>query len=445
MHYIDFTLENIEGLAYILDKEGHIVNVNKEFYHYLGLSDVIGKKFQDLNLMDGYLIDEKNINLIKQDIKYDKSYEIYKLNDHYKSQIFTSSKRLIYVKGAHHVKDIYGLFNHSTPIDREGQYSPQNVFNISNTQMGLKIKENMNALYAFKKHLEMLGSNVAETTSLKAMSRILEKMRITMDGIILSNDVYNNAHDVLEPFRNLCLCIGSVSEVRSQQLFNIIQKSLSEIDYQIHQNIQLGIYAVIIVERSSYDRANEELKSALSYAFTTNSLVILTDYLDDVSRNKFVSCSEHALTEMDTLIYPLWKSHLLRLIQKNVKETNELRILSIEDDVDSQDALCMMLNSYSIVNLNTCFNAREALLQVQKQPYDLIILDINLGDLSGFKLAKSIREIQIKKGFMQSLIYVNTGYDYSEKFNCLLVGIDKIYLKPYLIIDLDNIMNQFTL
>lgn len=68
-------------------------------------------------------------------------------------------------------------------------------------------------------------------------------------------------------------------------------------------------------------------------------------------------------------------------------------ILIVEDDVTMNSGLCynLQLDNYKTVS---AFNSKEALSQVQSKAFDLLVLDVNLPDLSGFELCRQIKTVQ---------------------------------------------------
>jgi len=68
-------------------------------------------------------------------------------------------------------------------------------------------------------------------------------------------------------------------------------------------------------------------------------------------------------------------------------------ILIVEDDATMNSGLCynLQLDHYKTVS---AFNSKEALNQVQSKTFDLLVLDVNLPDRSGFELCRQIKAVQ---------------------------------------------------
>lgn len=69
----------------------------------------------------------------------------------------------------------------------------------------------------------------------------------------------------------------------------------------------------------------------------------------------------------------------------------KLRILIVEDDEAVAQGLADILNG-SGYQAEWCEQPRKALEMVKRQPLDLVILDINLGEENGYAICKKIRE-----------------------------------------------------
>ena len=69
------------------------------------------------------------------------------------------------------------------------------------------------------------------------------------------------------------------------------------------------------------------------------------------------------------------------------------RILVVEDDIMLNSGLCynLELDKYQTVSAHDTATALE---EIKGEPFDLIVLDVNLPDGTGFDLCKKIKAIQ---------------------------------------------------
>ncbi len=83
---------------------------------------------------------------------------------------------------------------------------------------------------------------------------------------------------------------------------------------------------------------------------------------------------------------------------------DESNILIVDDDRIILDSLCefLRLDGYTATGAESF---REAVAQLQKQPFSLVLTDINMPDGDGFELLANIR-----KNFPQTVVIIITGY-----------------------------------
>lgn len=75
-----------------------------------------------------------------------------------------------------------------------------------------------------------------------------------------------------------------------------------------------------------------------------------------------------------------------------------IRILVAEDDRALNGLVCSYLtdSGYSAVS---CFDGKQALEALGKQPFDMIISDIMMPNVDGYELAKTVRETEGRSPF----------------------------------------------
>ena len=84
----------------------------------------------------------------------------------------------------------------------------------------------------------------------------------------------------------------------------------------------------------------------------------------------------------------------------------DLRCLIVDDEPLAIDVVVHFLRQLNIQNIHRCDNGIEAFRQLQAQEYDLLFLDIEMPQLTGFDLLKSIPR--------HPLVVITTAYrDYA--------------------------------
>ncbi|MEN2257216.1 response regulator [Paraclostridium benzoelyticum] len=69
-----------------------------------------------------------------------------------------------------------------------------------------------------------------------------------------------------------------------------------------------------------------------------------------------------------------------------------MRILLVEDNIVLADTIKEELSNQNNFNIEVFNNGEEALYNIERNIYDIIILDIMLPDLSGIEILKSLRD-----------------------------------------------------
>jgi two-component system, OmpR family, response regulator len=110
------------------------------------------------------------------------------------------------------------------------------------------------------------------------------------------------------------------------------------------------------------------------------------------------------------------------------KATRTLRVLVADDDADTVATLLVLLRDegYEVRGLSTGRHVIGAILDFAP---DVVILDINLPDLSGWEVARRIRE---RPGSQPLLIGISGEYKKgSDKVLARISGFDHYLVKPY--------------
>ena len=104
---------------------------------------------------------------------------------------------------------------------------------------------------------------------------------------------------------------------------------------------------------------------------------------------------------------------------------DEKDILIIDDDSDLSEITTDMLegNSFSVIS---CFNGSDALKALNEYSFRLIILDVNLPDMTGFELCQKIRQSS-----NVPIIIISARTSDTDRITGLDIGGDDYIPKPY--------------
>jgi len=149
---------------------------------------------------------------------------------------------------------------------------------------------------------------------------------------------------------------------------------------------------------------------------------------------------------------PIKHSYLLHVIAKSLghvkntaptvaEEINELKpmginILIAEDNVINQKLITKVLQTMGY-NPDVVANGREAVAALERVPYDLILMDMQMPEMDGVEATREIRRIY--DGDYRPLIIAMTASVYEEdKELCFAAGMDDYLLKPFKLADVSE-------
>lgn len=109
-----------------------------------------------------------------------------------------------------------------------------------------------------------------------------------------------------------------------------------------------------------------------------------------------------------------------------------ITILVVEDDIKLNQIVCIYLNSNGY-SAKGCFNPNEAYELMSSASYDLIISDIMMPKIDGFKFTETVR--RVNKTI--PILFMTARDDISSKQKGFRAGIDDYMVKP---VDLDELV-----
>lgn len=117
-----------------------------------------------------------------------------------------------------------------------------------------------------------------------------------------------------------------------------------------------------------------------------------------------------------------------------------VNILIVEDDLPISNLIKMNLNMVNYQS-KAAYNGEDALSLIEKESFDLILLDIMLPKMDGFKLLEKIKPKGIPTIFLTAKISI------SDKVYGLRAGADDYITKPFegieLLARIDNVLRHY--
>lgn len=104
-----------------------------------------------------------------------------------------------------------------------------------------------------------------------------------------------------------------------------------------------------------------------------------------------------------------------------------MKILIVEDELNLNDILYdYVLDKYSYAEIDQIYDGYEALIKIEENSYDLVLLDVMLPNVGGFEICKTLRETSSTPVIMLSALS-----DEDNQLRGYNLGIDEYITKPY--------------
>ncbi|AGF58677.1 signal transduction histidine kinase/CheY-like chemotaxis protein [Clostridium saccharoperbutylacetonicum] len=132
-------------------------------------------------------------------------------------------------------------------------------------------------------------------------------------------------------------------------------------------------------------------------------------------------------------------------IQKMLKDDKnypEVRILQVEDDMISQRFM-KQLCKYTGWKIKIVSNGLKALEILENEDFDIILMDIQMPDMSGIEVTKIIREKEKLTGKHITIIATTAYAMGGDRDICINIGMDDYISKPIDVMELKEIINKY--
>jgi CheY-like chemotaxis protein len=117
-----------------------------------------------------------------------------------------------------------------------------------------------------------------------------------------------------------------------------------------------------------------------------------------------------------------------------------LRVLVVEDEQDTATTCAMLLRLYGC-DVQVSADGPSALLAVEANPPDVVLLDLAMPKTDGWHLAQQIRLLRLGK---RPLLIAVSGYgDKESRLQSYKAGIDLHLVKPVDPAELENLLKRF--
>jgi CheY-like chemotaxis protein len=111
-------------------------------------------------------------------------------------------------------------------------------------------------------------------------------------------------------------------------------------------------------------------------------------------------------------------------------EPKNANILLVEDNFSNQQIIILYIKN-EVNRIDVAFNGKEALDKFGKAKYDLILMDVQMPIMDGFKATQKIREIERSTNSHTPIIAVTANAFPEDKEKCMASGMDDYISKPF--------------
>jgi PAS domain S-box-containing protein len=125
---------------------------------------------------------------------------------------------------------------------------------------------------------------------------------------------------------------------------------------------------------------------------------------------------------------PLPKSRMVSRIDRDLARKLPLRILVADDSVINQKVARMMLERMGY-RADLAANGLEVLQALERQPYDVVLMDVQMPELDGLETTRRINR-QMAPERKPRIIAVTAGAMRGDREKCLAAGMDDYLPKP---------------
>ncbi len=111
-------------------------------------------------------------------------------------------------------------------------------------------------------------------------------------------------------------------------------------------------------------------------------------------------------------------------------DIKDATILLVEDNFSNQQIILLYLKN-EVNKIDVAYNGKEALDKFAKAKYDLILMDVQMPIMDGFKATQKIREIELSTNTHTPVIAVTANAFPEDKEKCIQSGMDDYISKPF--------------
>jgi len=117
-----------------------------------------------------------------------------------------------------------------------------------------------------------------------------------------------------------------------------------------------------------------------------------------------------------------------------------VRILIVDDDISSSDSLELMLHASGYSETRVAYSGHAALAIAAEFQPSVVLLELNLLDMSGYEVARLLREHA--KSHDLRLIALTSSREHAGRELARVAGFERYLLKPVATLDLSGLLQM---
>ncbi|KAI7875516.1 hypothetical protein K492DRAFT_213945 [Lichtheimia hyalospora FSU 10163] len=152
--------------------------------------------------------------------------------------------------------------------------------------------------------------------------------------------------------------------------------------------------------------------------------------------------SPQTLAELMEVLLPALESHVA--LPSDSSKTVPLRILLAEDNMVNQRLALRILQKFGH-NVTTVSNGKFAVEKFQNEPFDMILMDVQMPVMGGFEATQRIRQLEQESGTDSHIpiIALTAHAMIGDREKCLASGMDEYVTKPLRLPELIAAIKKF--
>ena len=129
-------------------------------------------------------------------------------------------------------------------------------------------------------------------------------------------------------------------------------------------------------------------------------------------------------------------------MRESRRPTVSLQVLLAEDNLVNQRLAIRLIEKrgHGVVVAN---NGREVLAALEKESFDLVLMDVQMPGLDGFEATAAIREKERQRGGHLPIIAMTAHAIKGDRERCLAAGMDDYLAKPLRVQELDDLLSNY--